>query len=57
MSNTTRYLCAAGYLDTRFREAVLEEELVRDPYRGVAPRRATSTWCRWESSTACGRGG
>ncbi len=36
MSNTTRYLCAAGYLDTRFREAVLGE-LVRDPYRGVAP--------------------
>lgn len=36
MSNTTRYLCAAGYLDTRFREAVLGE-LVHDPYRGVAP--------------------
>ncbi|WP_062356459.1 hypothetical protein [Herbidospora yilanensis] len=36
MSNTTRYLCAAGYLDTRFREAVLRE-LTRDPYRGVAP--------------------
>lgn len=36
MSNTTRYLCAAAYLDHEFRDSVLKESL-GDEYRAVAP--------------------
>ncbi|MBX6386385.1 MAG: hypothetical protein IRZ07_25990 [Microbispora sp.] len=36
LSNVTRYLCAGAYLDSRFRDAVLDE-LLDDPYRAVAP--------------------
>ncbi|MBB4703170.1 hypothetical protein [Sphaerisporangium siamense] len=36
MSNTTRYLCAGAYLDTGFRNRVLEETL-RDEFRAVPP--------------------
>ncbi|WP_188190068.1 hypothetical protein [Nonomuraea sp. SYSU D8015] len=36
MSNVTRYLCAAAYLDSGFRDRVLGE-LVLDPYRAVPP--------------------
>jgi hypothetical protein len=36
MSNVTRYLCAAAYLDSGFRHRVLGE-LLLDPYRAVPP--------------------
>ncbi|MFB4277625.1 hypothetical protein ACBJ59_20205 [Nonomuraea sp. MTCD27] len=36
MSNVTRYLCAAAYLDSGFRDRVLDE-LLTDPYRAVPP--------------------
>ncbi|MEV5324717.1 hypothetical protein AB0K67_11215 [Nonomuraea sp. NPDC052634] len=36
MSNVTRYLCAAAYLDSEFRYRVLDE-LLADPYRAVPP--------------------
>ncbi|HEX4815781.1 MAG TPA: hypothetical protein VFV66_23805 [Nonomuraea sp.] len=36
MSNVTRYLCAAAYLDSEFRDRVLNE-LLFDPYRAVPP--------------------
>ncbi|MEV0380349.1 hypothetical protein [Nonomuraea sp. NPDC050643] len=36
MSNVTRYLCAASYLDSGFRDRVLAE-LLFDPYRAVPP--------------------
>ncbi|MFG1696234.1 hypothetical protein [Nonomuraea sp. NPDC049309] len=36
MSNVTRYLCAAAYLDSEFRFRVLDE-LFSDPYRAVPP--------------------
>ncbi|GAA3533176.1 hypothetical protein GCM10022419_010420 [Nonomuraea rosea] len=36
MSNVTRYLCAAAYLDSGFRDRVLGE-LLSDPYRAVPP--------------------
>ncbi|MDH2429665.1 hypothetical protein [Sphaerisporangium sp. TRM90804] len=36
MSNATRYLCAAAYLDPRFRERVLDE-MLHDRFRAVAP--------------------
>ncbi|GII65573.1 hypothetical protein Skr01_56580 [Sphaerisporangium krabiense] len=36
MGNTTRYLCAGAYLDTGFRNRVLEETL-RDEFRAIPP--------------------
>lgn len=36
LSNATRYLCAAAYIDDDFREKVLDE-LLGDPYRAVPP--------------------
>ncbi|NRQ30970.1 hypothetical protein HII36_03865 [Nonomuraea sp. NN258] len=36
MSNDTRYLCAAAYLDSGFRDHVMDE-LLSDPYRAVSP--------------------
>ncbi|TDD05991.1 hypothetical protein E1292_16145 [Nonomuraea deserti] len=36
VSNATRYLCAAAYLDHGFRDRVLDE-LLFDPYRAVPP--------------------